>query len=334
MIEGDPRGAVSFGLCPPHYREALSGRVPKPLRPSPGRCAVKGDARPPEPGRPYCREHLAFFRKLSGGKLQRAVEAQTRFPVRILPLDKVVPGRLSMRPDLTEADVAELARSISENGQVEPILVVPDGKGRYEIVFGHARWLACRSIEGKKTIRAQVAPAGTPFEQLAAIAWAENFDRRWVPPYAQSIWIARLQEEFGLSKPQVAQALRITVREVERHNRVLERTTLPVRRAYLGGRLSMKAALELAGLPPSTQRAMARAWSRLERIDQKNAVRRFRDARDRREFEAWLRSAKAAGRLVETRDGVRVTIPNRRSELFAFFKAFVRPRLHRKGGGI
>ncbi|MCK4306030.1 MAG: ParB/RepB/Spo0J family partition protein, partial [Candidatus Eisenbacteria sp.] len=63
--------------------------------------------------------------------------------LRHVPIESIVPNSQQPRTDWEPEGLKELARSISANGLLEPIIVRTVGD-RYEIVAGERRWRACK----------------------------------------------------------------------------------------------------------------------------------------------------------------------------------------------
>ena len=72
-----------------------------------------------------------------------------------LPMSKVSIGSHQMRTRNTDAGIDELANSINKVGLLEPIVVIPSEKGKYEIVTGQRRFLAFQHL-GREKIPAMV----------------------------------------------------------------------------------------------------------------------------------------------------------------------------------
>jgi len=71
-----------------------------------------------------------------------------------LPIDKVHPNPKQPRKVFKKASLLELAQSIKEHGQIEPIIVEADKDG-WLLVAGERRWRA-HQLAGKKTIEAVI----------------------------------------------------------------------------------------------------------------------------------------------------------------------------------
>lgn len=88
------------------------------------------------------------------------------------------PLRGNIEPDA----LAELARSLSTQGQLQPILVKASANG-FTIIAGHRRYLAARSL-GWPTIEAKILPANTPDEQILSLI--ENLHREPLTPVEEA----------------------------------------------------------------------------------------------------------------------------------------------------
>ena len=59
-------------------------------------------------------------------------------------IDDIVPNHYQPRRHLDEQELNGLAASIAEVGVLQPLLVKPQGAGRYELIAGERRWRASR----------------------------------------------------------------------------------------------------------------------------------------------------------------------------------------------
>ena len=59
-----------------------------------------------------------------------------------LPIDQIYPNPNQPRRYFNAGKLEELSQSISENGLMEPLIVVKKGD-RYMIIAGERRWRAC-----------------------------------------------------------------------------------------------------------------------------------------------------------------------------------------------
>jgi ParB family chromosome partitioning protein len=111
------------------------------------------------------------------------------------------PSRFQPRRDFSESALADLARSIGEQGIVQPIVVVARGDG-FEIVAGERRWRAAK-LAGLDRVPIVVREHASDRE-LLEIALVENLQREDLNPLEAAEAYARLREEFQLTQDQIA----------------------------------------------------------------------------------------------------------------------------------
>src|ERR1041384_7083201 len=73
-----------------------------------------------------------------------ADEAPARDALLKLPVDRIKPGRYQPRTRMDQAALAELAASIRAQGLMQPLLVRPIERDRYELIAGERRWRAAQ----------------------------------------------------------------------------------------------------------------------------------------------------------------------------------------------
>lgn len=78
-----------------------------------------------------------------------------------------------------DEDIKDLMNSINKNGLLQPILVRADHKGKYEIVAGHRRYLACKNL-GLPTIECKIAEDYTMDSDMdkLVVQVTENIQRK------------------------------------------------------------------------------------------------------------------------------------------------------------
>ncbi|MFV3329940.1 ParB/RepB/Spo0J family partition protein [Pseudomonas sp. NY15437] len=166
-----------------------------------------------------------------------------------LPLDLIQRGKYQPRRDMDPQALEELAQSIKAQGVMQPIVVRPIGKGRYEIIAGERRWRASQQA-GLDKIPAMVREV--PDEAAIAMALIENIQREDLNPIEEAAALQRLQQEFQLTQQQVADAVgksRVTVANL------LRLIALPdeIKTLLSHGDLEMGHARALLGLPENRQ---------------------------------------------------------------------------------
>jgi ParB family transcriptional regulator, chromosome partitioning protein len=105
------------------------------------------------------------------------------------------------RTHLDDAELSELAASITANGVVQPILVRPQANGRFQLIAGERRWRASKLAE-KKTIPAILRQVSD--EQALEITIVENLQRADLNPMEQARAFERLSREFHMTQEQIA----------------------------------------------------------------------------------------------------------------------------------
>src|SRR5580704_9140241 len=97
--------------------------------------------------------------------------------VREIPLNQLDVGTAQVRVDM-KSGIDDLAQSIQKQGLLQPIYVISKPDGRYEILAGQRRFLACQKL-GHKTIRAIVTDAeAVDDDTRVSISLTENLVRR------------------------------------------------------------------------------------------------------------------------------------------------------------
>jgi len=120
---------------------------------------------------------------------------------REIPVEQIDRNPFQTRTHVDEAELAELAASITANGVVQPILVRPQGDGRFQLIAGERRWRASQ-LAGKKTIPAILRQVSD--EQALEITIVENLQRADLNAMEQARAFERLSREFHMTQEQIA----------------------------------------------------------------------------------------------------------------------------------
>ncbi|MBA7705843.1 Nucleoid occlusion protein [subsurface metagenome] len=135
-----------------------------------------------------------------------------------IDVDMIDPPEEIGRLEIPELAIKELAQSIKEQGLLQPILVFKKGY-RYEIVAGHRRWLAVRSLN-QKTISCKIVD-NTPKENALARA-TENLQRSDLSPLEEAVVYQGLVEKFNLPLVEIAKISGINTGQVKRRIDILK----------------------------------------------------------------------------------------------------------------
>ncbi|MBW7471736.1 ParB/RepB/Spo0J family partition protein [Marinobacter sp. M216] len=174
--------------------------------------------------------------------------------LREIPIDLIQRGRYQPRRDMDPAALQELADSIRQQGVMQPVVVRPIAEGRYELIAGERRWRATQmaELDGIPAIIRDV-----PDEAAIAMALIENIQRENLNPIEEAFALQRLQDEFGLTQAQVAEAVgksRTTITNLLR----LIGLTEDVRLMLEHGDLEMGHGRAMLTLPPEQQMLVAK----------------------------------------------------------------------------
>lgn len=121
--------------------------------------------------------------------------------IRKIPIAKIVASRYQPRSVHDKKGLGELSRSISAKGLIQPLVVRPVEKGRYELVAGGRR-LQAAAMAGFKAVPSIVRHFSDQ-ESLEA-ALIENLQREDLNPVDEALAYQRLIKEFHLTQEQVA----------------------------------------------------------------------------------------------------------------------------------
>ncbi|NVJ51730.1 MAG: ParB/RepB/Spo0J family partition protein [Gammaproteobacteria bacterium] len=134
-------------------------------------------------------------------KSDSAVE---RGELRRLPIEFLQPGQYQPRKVMTDEALEELAESIKAQGIIQPIVVRPVAKDKYEIIAGERRW---RASQLAKLAEVPVLVKEVPDEAAIAMALIENIQREDLNAIEEATALQRLMDEFGLTHQQAADAV-------------------------------------------------------------------------------------------------------------------------------
>jgi len=166
--------------------------------------------------------------------------------VRTLPLGKIRPNPFQPRKDFSPEELEDLARSIRDNGLLQPLLVrpAPGGAGDWELVAGERRLRAVANL-GWSEVPVWVREVDD--QTLLVLALVENLQREALGPLEEAEGYKVLAESFGLTQSEIASAVGKDRSTVANTLRLLN---LPpsVRKLVAGGDLSAGHARPLLGL--------------------------------------------------------------------------------------
>lgn len=119
-------------------------------------------------------------------------------------LDDLVPNPEQPRQHFEQEALEQLARSITQFGIVQPLVVSPLPTGKYAIIAGERRWRAARIAKLQKV--PTVVRTTQQLERLE-IALVENVQRVDLTPLEQAVSIEKLHQQFSMTYVDIAKRL-------------------------------------------------------------------------------------------------------------------------------
>jgi len=157
-----------------------------------------------------------------------------------IPLEDIDEPDARIRLEINNDALEELGRSISEGGLEQPIKVRPKGD-RYEIVFGHRRYLASKKVS-LPSIRAIVEDMT---DQQAAISRAtENLSREDLTPIEEAATYKDLFETHKMTYERISAMVGKSVSVIRRRIDMLSMPPV-LQQAVHQGKISVSVAEEL-----------------------------------------------------------------------------------------
>lgn len=171
-----------------------------------------------------------------------------------MPIEFIQAGKYQPRLDMNQEALEELANSIKAQGVMQPIIVRPISRDKFEIIAGERRWRATQ-LAGMDTI--PVIIKNVPDDSAIAMSLIENIQRENLNPIEEALALKRLQDEFELTQQEVADAVgksRATVTNLMR----LLNLNIDVRTSLEHGDLEMGHARALLSLSSEKQATAAK----------------------------------------------------------------------------
>lgn len=142
------------------------------------------------------------MRRALGKGLSQLIAEPTDGPVTEVAINVITPNPRQPRTHFDEEALAELAESIRVHGVLQPIVVRPIGKGKYELIAGERRWRASQQagLRQVPVVVKQTDPKGS-----LEIALIENIQRADIGALESARAYRQLMDEFGLTQEQVAE---------------------------------------------------------------------------------------------------------------------------------
>jgi len=213
-----------------------------------------------------------------------------------ISIELIDPSALQPRSVFDEAKLNELAKSISANGVVQPVLVRRKGS-RFELIAGERRWRGAQ-LAGLTTIPAVIRNVSD--DKVLEIALIENIQREDLNPIEEATAYKKLIETLGLTQESVGERVGRDRSYVTNYLRLLK---LPddIQDLLQQGRISTGHARTLLGVDqPDIQRRIARRV-----IDQGLSVRATEQLVRLAGIRTGQPAAKVASKLQESDPNIR-----------------------------
>jgi len=186
---------------------------------------------------------------LSTDHFEAPASPATDSGLRTLPVDTIRRGKYQPRNDMHTESLEDLAGSIRAQGIIQPIVVRPVGDGQHEIIAGERRWRAAQ-MAGLHEVPVVVRDVSD--QAAVAMALIENIQREDLNPLEEAAALLRLNDEFGLTHQQAAEAVGRSRAAVTNLLRLLELND-DVKKLLSKGELEMGHARALLGLQGTAQ---------------------------------------------------------------------------------
>ena len=204
-------------------------------------------------------------------RVREEVKAVDDRVVHLVALTDIQPSPHNPRRSLD--GIAELAASLAEHGLLQPLVVRRVGPHSYELIAGHRRLEAARTL-GWTEIAAQVRDETA--EQAYILTLVENLQREDLTPREEAAALEVLLRQRGWTTRQVGEAIKRSHAYVSRRLRVFEDEALAPLVLRENSPLPVSTAEELLGVADvDRRRALAQqaADERWERPQVRKVVR-------------------------------------------------------------
>ena len=119
-------------------------------------------------------------------------------------IDKLSPGKYQPRRNFNDDALQNLADSIKVHGVLQPLLVRPTKRGKYEIIAGERRWRAAQIAQIHDV---PVVSLDFTNKEAAEISLIENLQREDLSPIEEALGYQKLIDEFGHTQEDLAKQL-------------------------------------------------------------------------------------------------------------------------------
>lgn len=223
------------------------------------------------------------------------------YRVKVIPIKKIRVWDEAQARSLDREGIAELAKSIKNEGLQNPPMVQKDGRGQFLLMSGQRRLAALKRLKAKK-IPVLVLTKGYDLENAKAASVIENLHRKSMNPKDMAHSCSFLAEKMGVAKG--ASSLGISRKTFKKY---VGFAALPNQlKTLVPGTITSGVAIKLHELVPNVKKSVKIAH-RIARLDARTqkAYLRALGRHPRANHTTLLRQA----RLLAVRQTVPVTLP-------------------------
>lgn len=190
------------------------------------------------------------LQRLLGGRVSsdaaspgKTVGVQTMTDANTIEITRIVPDPAQPRREFDEAELSELAGSLRDLGQQQPIRVRWDSaKDKYVIIAGERRWRAAQQA-GLKTLSAIIDDKTLTADRVLEMQVVENALRADLTPLEAGAAYRLLMQTWQCTQQQLAQRLHVSQSKVSRALAALDLPE-PVQAAVGQGKVGAVAAVK------------------------------------------------------------------------------------------
>ena len=207
----------------------------------------------------------------SGGQAAADGSSVSDSPLKSLSVSQIDPLPGNPRKHFDDTALDELAASIAARGVIQPIIVRPTAKGRFQLVAGERRWRAAQRARMHE-IPALVRELSD--REVTALALIENLQREDLNPVEEARAYQRLADDEGMTQAEIARMVEKSRSHVANIQRLLG---LPeaVLDLVEAGKLSMGHARALIGQDDAASLARKAVNDNLSVREIEKMVRKF-----------------------------------------------------------
>ena len=177
--------------------------------------------------------------------------------VQQIAVGRIIANTYQPRSEFDQAALEELTASIAAHGVLQPVMVRPQGGGRYELIAGERRFRAARQA-GLTHIPVVVRPMTD--EESLTVALIENIQREDLNAMEAARGYRQLLDQFGLTQVELARQLGKSQSTVA-YALSLLRLPSEMQDSIAGGQLSMEHGKVLLSVPAADRRHAL--WSQM-----------------------------------------------------------------------